>query len=132
MKRGFKISALIGTMALVLMLFTVAGSCRADESSGVPEVPVKGMVTMVDLGATGCIPCMIMSHVVDSLQKKYQGQAAIYFIDIKKYPKEGPKFGINVIPTQIFYNKDGKEVYRHEGVMLEGAVTAKLESLGVK
>ncbi|MGC8493683.1 MAG: thioredoxin family protein [Syntrophobacteraceae bacterium] len=132
MKRSFAVSALIGTMVLVLMLFTVAGSCLADEASAVPQVPAKGMVTMVDLGATGCIPCMIMSHVVDSLQKKYQGRAAIYFIDIRKYPKEGPKFGVNVIPTQIFYNKDGKEVYRHEGVMLEGAVVAKLEGLGVK
>ncbi|MGC8491542.1 MAG: thioredoxin family protein [Syntrophobacteraceae bacterium] len=133
MKRNFGISALIGTMVLVAMLFLANGSCQAGEASAtVPQVPAKGMVTMVDLGASGCIPCMIMSHEVDSLQKKYQGKAAIYFINIRNHPEEGPKFGINVIPTQIFYDKNGKEVYRHEGVMLEGAVVAKLESLGVK
>lgn len=133
MKRNFGISALIGTMVLVVMLVLANGSCLADEASAsVPQVPAKGMVTMVDLGASGCIPCEIMSHEVDSLQKKYQGKAAIYFINIRNHPEEGQKFGIKLIPTQIFYDKSGKEVYRHEGVMLEGTIIAKLQDLGVK
>ncbi|MGC8491550.1 MAG: thioredoxin family protein [Syntrophobacteraceae bacterium] len=133
MKRSLGISALMGTMALVVMLFLTTGSAFADESAAaVPQVPTKGMVTMVDLGASGCIPCEIMSREVDSLQKKYQGKAAIYFINIRTYPLEAQKFGIKLIPTQIFYDKNGKEVYRHEGVMPEGAIIAKLQSLGVE
>jgi thioredoxin 1 len=133
MKRAFRILPLLGTMVFAVMLFLSAGSCFADQSAEpVPQVPVKGMVTMVDLGATGCIPCNIMSGILDSLQKKYKGRAAIYFINIRKHPEQGNKFGISVIPTQIFYDKNGKEVYRHEGVMLEGAAIAKFESLGVK
>ncbi|MGC9194042.1 MAG: thioredoxin family protein [Syntrophobacteraceae bacterium] len=133
MKKSFRISPLIGTMVFVGMLFWGAGSCFADQApAAVPQVPAKGMVTMVDLGASGCIPCNIMSGIVDSLQKQYKGKAAIYFINIRNHPEEGHKFGISVIPTQIFYDKNGKEVYRHEGVMLEGAVIAKLQSLGVK
>ncbi len=133
MKRSFPISPLTATMVLVVMFFWVAGSCFADQPpAALPQVPAKGMVTMVDLGASGCIPCNIMSGIVDSLQKQYKGRAAIYFINIRNHPEEGPKFGISVIPTQIFYDKSGREVYRHEGVMLQGAIIAKLQSLGVK
>ncbi len=133
MKKSSGISTLIGVLVLVASLFLVAGPCSADESSAaVPQVPAKGMVTMVDLGASGCIPCMMMSSIVDSLQKQYKGKAAIYFINIRNHPEEGQKFGIHLIPTQIFYNKNGKEVYRHEGVMLKGAIISKLEELGVK
>lgn len=133
MKRSPGISTLIGAMVLVMIIFLAAGSCGAEESSAaVPQVPAKGMVTMVDLGASGCIPCMMMSEIVDSLQKQYKGKAAIYFINIRNHPEEGQKFGIKMIPTQIFYDKNGKEVYRHVGVMLKGAVIGKLEELGVK
>ncbi|MDR3567295.1 MAG: thioredoxin family protein [Syntrophobacteraceae bacterium] len=132
MKRSLGISAPIATMALAGMLFLATGSCSAKEASAVPQVPVKGMVTMVDLGATGCIPCKIMIDIVDSLQPEYKGKAAIFFIDVRNHPYEGQKFGIKLIPTQIFYDKDGKEVYRHQGVMSKEAVIAKLESLGVR
>ncbi len=133
MKRSFGIQALIGTMVLVATLLAANGSCIADESSAaVPQVPTKGMVTMVDLGANKCIICKMMSSIVESLQKEYKGKADIVFIDVWKHPDEGQKFGINVIPTQIFYDKQGKEVYRHEGLMLKGAIISKLESLGVK
>ncbi|MGC9194832.1 MAG: thioredoxin family protein [Syntrophobacteraceae bacterium] len=133
MRRSLAILALLGTMALVVMLFAAGGTCLADEAStAVPQVPAKGMVTMVDLGASGCIPCMLMTHIVDSLQKEYQGKAAIYFINIRNHPEQEQRFGIDTIPTQIFYDKNGKEVYRHVGVMLKGAVVAKLAELGVK
>lgn len=104
-------------------------NCRA---ASVPQVPAKGMVTMVDLGATKCIVCKMMSSIVDSLQKEYKGKADIVFIDVWQHPEEGQKFGIKLIPTQIFFDRDGKEVYRHEGLMLKGAITSKLEEMGVK
>jgi thioredoxin 1 len=132
-KRNFGISVLIGTMVLVVTLFLANCSCLATESSAaVPRVPAKGMVTMVDLGASGCIPCEIMAKVVDSLQDQYKGKAAIYFINIRNHPEEAQKFGIKLIPVQIFYDKNGKEVYRHEGVMPQATAVAKLEELGVK
>jgi len=60
------------------------------------------------------------------------GQAAIVFIDVWENPQEGPKYGIQLIPTQIFYDARGKEVLRHEGFMEKAAIVAELEKLGVK
>ena len=57
---------------------------------------------------------------------------AIVFIDVWENPQEGPKYGIQLIPTQIFYDAKGKEVLRHEGFMEKAAIVAELEKLGVK
>lgn len=48
------------------------------------------------------------------MQEAYKERAAIVFIDIWKHPEQGKKFNISTMPTHIFYDKDGKELYRHE------------------
>jgi thioredoxin 1 len=96
-----------------------------------PDVPVKGMVTMVDLGAKSCVPCKMMAPIMEKLERDYKGKAAIIFIDVWKDPDQAKRFGIRAIPTQIFYDKEGKEVYRHSGFMSENAIVTQLKNLGV-
>jgi thioredoxin 1 len=100
----------------------------AEEAS---PIPVPGMVTMVDLGAKKCIPCKMMAPILEELEKEYKDRAAIIFIDVWENPKAGGKFGIQVIPTQIFYDAGGKEVLRHQGFMAKDAIVAELTKLGV-
>jgi thioredoxin 1 len=106
-------------------------SHAADPAAAVPEVPVKGMVTMVDIGAKSCIPCKMMAPIMEELEQEYKGKAAIIFIDVWKNRDQGARFGIRAIPTQIFYDKDGKEVQRHEGFMDKKSIVAVLQKLGV-
>ncbi|MFA5182321.1 MAG: thioredoxin domain-containing protein [Syntrophales bacterium] len=115
---------------LLTVLFLIATSTGA---AGEPTntVPVKGMVTMVDLGATRCIPCKMMAPILQKLEKRYAGKAAIVFLDVWVDPKPAQRFGIRAIPTQVFFNKKGEEVYRHEGFMNEEAIVAVLQKLGV-
>ena len=96
-----------------------------------PQVPVKGMVTLVDIGANACIPCKMMAPILEKLEKVYQGKAAIVFVDVWKNPAGAEPFKVRVIPTQIFYDKKGKEVYRHEGFMSEKDIVAVFKKLGV-
>lgn len=119
---------------LTLSLSTATLAATAAELiSGDPQtVPVKGAVTMLDLGAKSCIPCKMMTPVIESLSKEYEGKAAIVFIDVWKNPNEAQKFGIKTIPTQIFYDKDGKEVMRHEGYFEKESIVEVLAKLGVE
>jgi thioredoxin 1 len=94
-------------------------------------MPVRGMVTMVDLGADRCVPCKMMAPIIAKVKKDYEDRAAIIFVDVWKDPGLGKKFGIRAIPTQIFYDRDGKEVYRHLGFMDEKSIVAALQKLGV-
>ena len=96
------------------------------------DVPVKGMVTMVDLGARACIPCKLMAPILEKLEKVYAARAAVVFLDVWEDPAPAKRFGIRAIPTQIFFDKDGKEVYRHEGFLSEEEIVRRFNDMGVK
>ena len=95
------------------------------------DVPVKGMVTMIDLGKNKCLPCKMMAPIMEKLEKQYKGKAAIILIDIVKDYDRVKRFTFRTIPTQIFYDKEGKEVYRHAGFMSEEAIVEQLKKMGV-
>lgn len=95
-------------------------------------VPVKGMVTLVDVGAASCIPCKMMAPILEKLEKKYDGKAAVIFIDVRHYPDQARRLGIQGIPTQIFYDAKGKEVQRHIGYMSEAAIVAQFKKMGIE
>ena len=121
---------LLGLMGLLLY------GCSSDEpplshSQPTGVVPVKGMVTMLDLGADACIPCKMMVPIIQTLEKAYRGKAAIRFIDVWKDKEPAKRFGIRAIPTQIFFDKEGKEVYRHTGFMGEADIVSQLKKMGV-
>ena len=124
--------AALGSLLLLSTAFLLATVAVVCAEPGVPpEVPVKDMVTMVDLGAKSCIPCKMMAPILEKLDKDYKGKAAILFIDVWKDPDQAKRFGIQTIPTQIFYDKQGKEVLRHSGFMSEEAIVTQLKKMGV-
>ena len=95
------------------------------------DMPVKGMVTMIDLGADKCVPCKMMAPIMAKIEKVYEGKAAIIFIDVWKHREQAGRFGIRAIPTQIFYDEAGREVYRHVGFMGEKEIVKQLGKMGV-
>jgi thioredoxin 1 len=86
---------------------------------------------LVDLGASKCIPCKKMAPILEELREEYRGRMDVVFIDVWKNPKEGQTYGIQSIPTQIFYDADGKELFRHEGFIPKEDILAKWRELGV-
>jgi thioredoxin 1 len=96
------------------------------------EVPVKGMVTMIDLGAKKCIPCKMMAPILVKLEKEYAGRVAVVFFDVREDAAPARRFGIRSIPTQIFFDKDGREVYRHEGFLSEEEIVRRFKDMGIK
>ncbi|MCX5821646.1 MAG: thioredoxin family protein [Deltaproteobacteria bacterium] len=112
-----------------MSLFTLPAALLAATP---PDVPVKGMVTMVDLGAKKCIPCKMMAPILEKLEKVYAGRAAIVFLDVWEDPKPAHRFGIGGIPTQIFFDKEGREVFRHAGFLSEEEIVRRLKDMGVK
>ena len=129
----------VTTAALVVFLFSflhvpffdslTATAAQAAESK---EIPAKGMVTMVDLGAKKCVPCKMMAPIMEKVEKDYQGRAVIHFFDVWEDREPATRFGIQGIPTQIFFDKDAKEVYRHVGFMSEADIVSQLTKMGVK
>jgi len=111
------------------LIGSLTGMAAAEEFS---NVPVKGMVTMLDLGADKCVPCKMMAPIIAKIEKKYEGKAAIVFIDVWKHKEQAGRFGIRAIPTQIFYDEKGDEVYRHVGFMGEQDIVNQLNKMGIQ
>jgi thioredoxin 1 len=96
-----------------------------------PVEKPQALPKLVDLGADKCIPCKAMAPVLEELKKEYAGVFEVQFIDVWKNPNAGQEHGIRTIPTQIFYDAEGKELVRHEGFFAKEDILAVWKELGV-
>lgn len=139
-------------ITIVIVLIVVVGAVIAlkennkadskskDPGSSVENIPavepdkaeqIKALPRLVDLGAGKCIPCIMMAPILKELKKEYAGTFNVEFIDVWKNPDAGRKYGIRMIPTQIFFDTAGKELFRHEGFFAREDILLKWKELGV-
>ncbi len=100
-----------------------------NDSSG---VIAKNLPILIDLGRGTCKACKMMLPILEELKDEYKGRAIIKIIDIRYDPEPARFYKIRLIPTQIFFDVSGKEVYRHEGFMDKTSITQKFLEIGVK
>lgn len=123
------IKSIIALAACVLAALLITVTVTAQEFA---EVPAKGKLTMVDLGAKKCVPCKMMAPILKKLEKAYEGKAEIVFIDVWEDRSQASRFKITAIPTQIFFDKNGEEVYRHVGFLDEKSIIRQLTKMGAE
>ncbi|PJA95370.1 MAG: thioredoxin [Ignavibacteriales bacterium CG_4_9_14_3_um_filter_34_10] len=94
---------------------------------------VKSKVTFIELGSVNCIPCKQMQPVMKAIEAKYGGQVKVVFYDVwtKEQRPYAEKYGIKLIPTQVFLDKNGKEFHRHEGFYPEAEIDKILQGKGL-
>lgn len=142
--------ALVAAIALVITLKRRTTKQRSEQPSAVetatqlPSVtagpntvlakpqPKKDLPRLVDLGAKKCIPCKLMAPMLEELRAEYEGVLKVEFIDVWENPEAGKEYGIRLIPTQIFYDSSGGELFRHEGFFSKEDILAKWKELGVE
>jgi thiol-disulfide isomerase/thioredoxin len=98
----------------------------------VDKARLSGKPTMVEFGATGCIPCDMMQPILHKLSKDYPEKLNVVFVHVREKPIMGARFGIQSIPVQVFFDRDGNEVFRHVGFFPESKVTQQLKTMGVE
>jgi thioredoxin 1 len=132
MSRASRVVALTFALAAATVLVS-RGIAHADGAGPVPpkQAPAKKVPRLVDLGAGKCIPCKAMAPILEGLKSEYAGRMDVQFIDVWKDPDAGRAYGVSIIPTQIFYAADGRELARHQGFMDKGAILAQWKALGV-
>lgn len=92
------------------------------------------LITFVELGSVKCIPCRQMQPVMKAVEKKYGTQIKVVFHDVwtdSGRPYAG-HYKIRVIPTQVFLDVKGKEVFRHEGFFPETEIDKLVQKHGLK
>lgn len=109
-----------------------AVQARRVRDNPVDRARQSGKPSMIEFGATGCIPCDRMQPILDKVRKKYGDALNVVFVHVRENPILGSRFGIRSIPVQVFYDKDGKETFRHTGFYAEAEVMKQIEKLGVE
>src|SRR4030043_765580 len=90
----------------------------------------SGKPTMVEFGATGCVPCDMMTPILADLRKKLPGKLNVLFVHVGQEQILGPRFGIQSIPVHVFFDKNGLEIFRHTGFFPQAEVEKKLTQMG--
>jgi len=85
---------------------------------------------MLELGSVRCRACKAMEPVIEELKKNYAEKLAVEFHDVTQNYKIGEKYKIEMIPTQIFLDPEGKEIFRHTGFFSKDEIVAKWKELG--
>ena len=110
---------------------TAAQTVPTAETSKASPAATAKLPRMVDLGAGKCIPCKMMKPILDDLKANYADRFTTVFIDVWENREAGKQYGIEVIPTQIFYDAEGKELFRHVGFYGKEEILGKWKELGV-
>jgi thioredoxin 1 len=123
-------------MTAVAITLMFAGAACAELPSAtdavVKQALASGRPVVIDLGARHCIPCKKMAPILESLSSEYRGRASVLFIDVNEDQAAALKFRIQMIPTQLFFNAQGKEVKRHIGFIDKGDILKELKAAGLK
>lgn len=119
----------------VLLVLAVAGVVLArnvGKKKAVVAEQDQALPLLVDLGAGKCEACKRMTPILEELQETHASAFRTRFIDVWEQREEGEKFAIRMIPTQIFFDAGGKELFRHEGFFSKEDILAKWRELGVE
>jgi thioredoxin 1 len=108
-----------------------AGVERGAENTAPAAEPGTALPRLLDLGSDKCIPCKLMAPILDELKREYAGVFQVDVIDVKKDRPAARRHGIRVIPTQIFFDRSGQELFRHQGFLSKEEVLETWKTLGV-
>lgn len=136
MKTSVRIVIILLVVAAAVAAVVMKGrkTTLAEVQSSPPSAPVAvaaKVPRLLDLGADKCIPCKMMAPILEELKQEYAGRMNVEFIDVWKNPDAGKKYSIEAIPTQIFFDAEGKELFRHTGFYGKEDILGKWKELGV-
>jgi len=105
-------------------------SSATNTSDDFEKAVKSGKPLLVDFGANSCVPCRQIRPILKEIAKEQTGKAEILVIDVYKFKSLAAEYKVQVIPTLIFFDKTGKEVYRHMGAWDKDSIVKKLAEIG--
>ncbi len=124
------LAALVAAVIIAKKNKTAAPIPPNTNAPGTASPAAAALPRLVDLGAGKCIPCKMMAPILEELKSEYAGRMQVDFIDVWENPDEAKQYNINLIPTQIFFDPAGKELFRHEGFFAKEDILGKWQELG--
>ncbi|MVX66324.1 thioredoxin [Clostridium chromiireducens] len=80
----------------------------ATNNFNLEQLKTYGQPMIIDFGSDSCIPCKEMKPVLEELNKELKGIVIVKFVDVWKNTNVAKNLPLKVIPTQFFFDKNGK------------------------
>lgn len=116
---------------LVVAAIALKNRNKPATATPVATATSKSLPKLLDLGAGKCIPCKMMAPILEELKRDYADKFVTEFIDVWQNEEAAKKYGVEVIPTQIFFDAHGKELFRHVGFYGREDILNKWKELGI-
>jgi thioredoxin 1 len=122
----------LSALSFLLFVGTAHAELPSAPATIINQALASGRPAVIDLGARTCIPCKKMAPILEALSSEYRGKASVLFIDVHADRAAADRFRVQMIPTQIFFNAQGKEVKRHIGFLDKQDIVKELRAAGLK
>ena len=125
---------LILLLMLICFSFLLSGCGEKTDltSISLKQAVSNGKPTLAEFGRGVCIPCKEMKPILEELLVEYKGELNVVIVEVDDNVDLTRQFGIMMIPTQIFLDSEGEEVFRHIGFYAKEEIIAQLEKMGIE
>jgi thioredoxin 1 len=118
-------------LAVVLLAGLACGCSERSETppaeereSAAAPASTSGLPRLIELGSDSCAPCKAMAPILGEMRETFEGQLVVEFIDVRRDPGAVNEYGVRLIPTQVFLDPEGNELFRHEGFFAREEILA--------
>lgn len=110
---------------------TSAGEAAAADDA-VQRALRAGKPTVAEFGANACAQCREMKPVLEALQREHGDRIAVVNVDLIAQREHHyiQRYGIQLMPTQIFFDAQGREIGRNLGKLPGAEILARLQVTG--
>jgi thioredoxin 1 len=108
------------------------GSDSESTSIPLPQALTNSRPTLAEFGRGTCIPCQEMKPILDELAVQYRSRLNVSIVSVDDYRQLTNFYKVMAIPTQIGFDSNGKEVFRHVGFWPKDQIISQLRKLGIQ
>jgi thioredoxin 1 len=104
---------------------------RLARDNPVDKARSSGKPSVIQFDAATSPTGAMMLPFLEGLQKKYPETLNVVFVNLGEEQILGARYGIREAPTQVFYDKSGKEISRNAGIFSEEDLAQQVAKIGV-
>jgi|WetSurMetagenome_2_1015567.scaffolds.fasta_scaffold96107_3 thioredoxin 1 len=104
---------------------------RLARDNPVDKARSSGKPSVIQFDTATSPPGEMTRPFLESLQKKYPETLNVVFVNLGAEQILGARYGIREVPTQVFFDKSGKEISRNAGMFNEEELAQQIAKIGV-
>ncbi len=120
------------SILMISLLFVTSCSTASDTVNPLEQAFSNGLPTIAEFGRGICVPCKAMKPILEELAEEYKGKLNVVIVEVDDHTDLVRQYRIMVIPTQIFFDNNGKEIKRHIDFWPKEEIIAQLKTMGIE